>query len=68
MTGAAAQRAAIVPVSRGVWRIMRTTLALWARRRRERAELVRLSDWALRDFGISRSEAIGESSKSFWRH
>jgi uncharacterized protein YjiS (DUF1127 family) len=43
------------------------TVALWAQRVRERRELTRLSDYELRDFGASRSTAIGEASKPFWR-
>jgi uncharacterized protein YjiS (DUF1127 family) len=39
----------------------------WHQRARERRQLMELSDHMLRDIGISRSEAIGESEKPFWR-
>jgi len=40
---------------------------LWAARRRERQTLAELSDHMLRDIGVSRAEAQGESAKPFWR-
>ena len=42
-------------------------LRAWRRRARERAELGRLSDRELRDFGVSRGEAIAEAAKPVWR-
>jgi uncharacterized protein YjiS (DUF1127 family) len=42
-------------------------LYLWRRRARERSELCRLSERELRDFRVSRLEAIGEAMKPFWR-
>ena len=40
---------------------------LWAKRARERSELAQLSSYELRDFGASRSAAIAEARKPFWR-
>jgi uncharacterized protein YjiS (DUF1127 family) len=43
----------------------------WARRCAERSAqrraLARLSDWELRDIGISRREAAAEAGKWWWR-
>jgi len=49
------------------WHTVLDTVELWRRRGRERRELLRLGDVELRDFGVSRSEAIGEANKPFWR-
>jgi uncharacterized protein YjiS (DUF1127 family) len=52
------------------WRFaqaLRAVLEQWRRRWQERAELARLSDRELRDFLISRSEAMEEAAKPFWR-
>jgi uncharacterized protein YjiS (DUF1127 family) len=43
------------------------TLRLWRRRAKESEQLSELSDRALRDLGISRSEAWREARKPFWR-
>jgi uncharacterized protein YjiS (DUF1127 family) len=40
---------------------------LWRIRVRERQELAGLTSRELRDFGASRSEAIGEVRKPFWQ-
>ena len=42
-------------------------LRQWRRRSRERAELMRLNDRELRDFGVSRSDALAEWRKPLWR-
>jgi len=42
------------------------TLALWRSRRRERYALTELSDYMLKDIGISRCEVYRETSKRFW--
>ena len=42
-------------------------LRLWLKRARERRELAQLSTCELRDFGVSRGEAIAEARKPFWR-
>ncbi len=49
------------------WRSIDAVLGLWHRRLRERQELARLSDRDLYDFGASRSDAIAELRKPFWR-
>jgi uncharacterized protein YjiS (DUF1127 family) len=40
---------------------------LWRQRRRERAELARLDDHALRDIGATAADASREYRKPFWR-
>jgi uncharacterized protein YjiS (DUF1127 family) len=42
-------------------------LELWSERRRQRRALLELSDHVLKDIGISRSEALQEGRKPFWR-
>jgi uncharacterized protein YjiS (DUF1127 family) len=42
-------------------------LRLWLKRAQERRELAQLTAYELHDFGASRSEAIAESGKPFWR-
>jgi uncharacterized protein YjiS (DUF1127 family) len=42
-------------------------LLLWLQRRRERRELVGLSDHVLKDIGLTRADAEGEACKAFWR-
>ncbi len=42
-------------------------LETWAERRRQRLTLQGLSDYALKDIGLSRSEAEREACKPFWR-
>jgi uncharacterized protein YjiS (DUF1127 family) len=43
------------------------TVALWRQRVATRRALARLDDEGLRDVGLSRSQASGETSKPFWR-
>ena len=43
------------------------TLAVWRHRYRSRRHLARLDHDDLRDIGMSRYEAVRESSKPFWR-
>ncbi|MBT5648410.1 MAG: DUF1127 domain-containing protein [Rhodospirillaceae bacterium] len=40
---------------------------VWQGRYRQRRALIALSDRALHDIGIGRSEAWGEHAKPFWR-
>jgi uncharacterized protein YjiS (DUF1127 family) len=44
-----------------------TTLALWAERERSRRELEELSDYTLRDVGLTRADVWREASKPWWR-
>jgi uncharacterized protein YjiS (DUF1127 family) len=44
-----------------------TALLDWQERARERRQLLALGDWALQDFGRSRTDAVGEGDKPFWR-
>ena len=42
-------------------------IALWYRRWEQRAALAALEDHMLRDIGKTRSQALDEAAKSFWR-
>lgn len=42
-------------------------IRLWIERSRQRRELAALSDYQLRDIGLSRADAHWEYSKPFWR-
>jgi uncharacterized protein YjiS (DUF1127 family) len=44
-----------------------TTLSLWAERERSRRELEALSDYTLRDIGLTRADVWREASKPWWR-
>jgi len=50
-------------------RLQCLTARLWLYRqmRRERAQLLALSDRELRDIGLSRYDALHEARKPFWR-
>jgi uncharacterized protein YjiS (DUF1127 family) len=50
------------------WRLgyMKHRLEQWRRRARARHELQGLSDATLRDLGLTRCDAAGESAKPFW--
>ncbi len=43
------------------------TLAVWAERDRMRRELAEMSDYLLRDVGLTRADVWAECSKQFWR-
>jgi uncharacterized protein YjiS (DUF1127 family) len=53
--------------------LVKIAFDVWARvaassaRASERRDLARLSDWQLRDVGISRAEADAEAGRWFWR-
>ncbi len=49
---------------------LQSALALlwdWHRRARERAQLARLDDRALKDIGLNRADVAQEYGKPFWR-
>lgn len=41
--------------------------ALWQRRSHQRGQLLQLNDRLLQDIGLSRTDALAEASKPFWR-
>lgn len=43
------------------------TLEVWYQRGRQRQQLARLTDWQLRDIGITRAQAEQEARRPFWR-
>lgn len=43
------------------------TLGLWLERISQRRALAALDDRTLQDIGLSRSTAVGEAEKPFWR-
>ena len=56
--------------SAGAKRLNRRLIALfrkWQTNRRTRKDLARLSDFMLKDLGISRSQAENEYQKPFWK-
>jgi uncharacterized protein YjiS (DUF1127 family) len=44
-----------------------TTVLAWQERAMQRRHLLALDDSALKDFGRSRCDAVGEGSKRFWQ-
>jgi len=56
-------RPAAVPVIAAVL----ARLAAWAQRHRQRRALARLDPDLLRDVGLTRTDALRESGKPFWR-
>jgi uncharacterized protein YjiS (DUF1127 family) len=40
---------------------------IWLERARQRRQLAQLSDYMLRDIGLTRADAWAESEKPFWR-
>lgn len=42
-------------------------LGRWRRNHRSRRELLSMNDAMLKDIGVSRADAFGESEKPFWR-
>ena len=53
--------------SRSYGRRLIALLGTWRRRLRDRRELASMSDMSLRDLGLTRSEALYEIRKPFWR-
>lgn len=50
-----------------MWRQARKNYALWHARHKQRAALRELSAYQLKDIGLSRSDALNEVSKPFWK-
>jgi len=51
-----------------VWKNqLKEVWTLWLRRYQTRKELAELSNWQLKDVGISRVDAWQEGRKSFWK-
>jgi uncharacterized protein YjiS (DUF1127 family) len=42
-------------------------LLIWQQRARDRQQLQTLSDYMLRDIGLTRADVFAEASKPFWR-
>ncbi|MBV1788042.1 DUF1127 domain-containing protein [Marinobacterium sp. D7] len=42
-------------------------IGTWHQRHRQRDQLMALSPWMLKDIGISRTDALHEGGKAFWR-
>jgi len=61
------QPAQAIGKSAASWTVLWQRLELWAERRRQRRELLRLPDHVLKDLGISRAEALNEAGKPFWK-
>jgi uncharacterized protein YjiS (DUF1127 family) len=40
---------------------------IWLERARQRRQLAELSDYMLKDIGLSRADVAGETAKAFWR-
>ena len=49
------------------WRQLKTWIAEWHRRARERSELIKLCERDRRDIRISRADVQAEALKPFWR-
>ena len=47
--------------------LWRELLAAWLQRRRERYQLLQLTERELRDIGITRCDAVREAAKPLWR-
>jgi uncharacterized protein YjiS (DUF1127 family) len=52
---------------RAIGQRVATTLAVWAARKSSRRELAEMSDYELRDVGLTRADVWREVSKPFWR-
>mgnify|MGYP006155648127 FL=1 len=51
-----------LPSLAGMWRMLRR----WRQLARERGQLARLDDAALKDLGLSRADALQEAERPFW--
>ena len=59
-------RQAVQPASAGLLSGLLNRLAVWLEVRRERRQLLSMSDYMLHDIGISRADAEGEGTRRFW--
>lgn len=50
----------------GIVRMAIETMLVWADRSRQRRELASMDERALKDIGLTRIDALRESSKPFW--
>jgi uncharacterized protein YjiS (DUF1127 family) len=55
------------PVAKTAASALWTWLKRWRARAAERRGLAQMTDWELKDIGVSRAEADGEAEKWFWR-
>ncbi|WP_250656238.1 DUF1127 domain-containing protein [Alkalimarinus coralli] len=46
---------------------LKNAIYLWKERARQRRALAQLSNYQLKDIGLSRSDAINEAGKPFWK-
>ncbi len=46
---------------------LKSTLQIWRERSRQRKALTQLSPYLLKDIGVSRSDAMNEVQKPFWK-
>jgi len=57
----------IAATSKAYLIILRDLFNAWNQRARQRRALAQLSTYQLKDIGITRSDAINEASKPFWK-
>jgi uncharacterized protein YjiS (DUF1127 family) len=55
-----------LPLASGLDRLPLPPLARWRRIRRERRQLLELSDHMLSDLGLTRADASREAARPFW--
>ncbi|MBM7059239.1 DUF1127 domain-containing protein [Pseudomonas sp. UL073] len=48
------------------WRALRLQLRRWTELARQRRQLAMLSDYQLKDIGLSRADIMEESDRPFW--
>lgn len=60
-------QAHVVPTAAVIAVKFAACMSIWATRRETRRALRRLTDWELRDVGLTPDEARYEASKVFWR-